>query len=147
MPIYEFYCSRCHTVFDFLARTATSKLPDCPRCGRPRLERRPSRFAVARSGSEEIGSEDDARLERAMESLIPEAEAAGDDPVAGAALVRKLYRTAGVPLGDAVEETLRRLESGEDPETVDADLGDATKTKPAVRRRLPPTKDPELHEL
>ena len=58
MPIYEFYCSDCHTVFNFLARkTADRRRPDCPRCRRPKLERRASTFAVS-SGRGEPSDED-----------------------------------------------------------------------------------------
>ena len=93
-----------------------------------------------------------------MEALLPEAEAAGDDPVAGAALVRKLYRSAGLPMNEAMEETLRRLERGEDPETLDEDIGSAFEASgasstgsggrtPASLRHRAPARDPELHEL
>ena len=37
MPIYEFYCSGCHTILSFLARTPnTRKRPACPHCGKYR---------------------------------------------------------------------------------------------------------------
>ena len=46
MPIYEFYCPDCHTIFNFFsARIETEKRPDCPRCGRSKLERRMSVFS------------------------------------------------------------------------------------------------------
>jgi len=45
MPIYEFYCVDCHTVFNFFSRRIdTEKRPSCPRCGRPGLERRLQQF-------------------------------------------------------------------------------------------------------
>jgi putative FmdB family regulatory protein len=79
VPIYEFYCVDCHTVFNFLSRTVnTTKRPACPRCGRPELERRVSRFAVSRRRAErdEPGRPDDLppgfdeeKMERAMEAL------------------------------------------------------------------------------
>ena len=34
MPIYEYYCKPCHTIFSFLSRTANvTSRPACPRCG------------------------------------------------------------------------------------------------------------------
>ena len=53
MPIYEFYCADCHAVFNFLARKPdTKKRPNCPRCGRPNLDRKVSRFAISKGRSE-----------------------------------------------------------------------------------------------
>jgi putative FmdB family regulatory protein len=74
VPIYEFYCSDCHTVFNFFAkRVNTEKRPACPRCGRAKLERKLSRFAVSKGLSEESNAEDDlppgfdeAKMERVI---------------------------------------------------------------------------------
>ena len=45
MPIYEFYCPDCHTVFSFFSSAVdTAASPACPRCSRPGLGRRPSRL-------------------------------------------------------------------------------------------------------
>ena len=31
MPIYEFYCAKCNTIYNFFSRTAnTDKIPTCP---------------------------------------------------------------------------------------------------------------------
>lgn len=163
MPIYEFYCAACHTLFHFLSRkVAPDKVPACPRCGRPRIERRVSSFAISKGRTEDRGATqdlDEARLEQAMESFAHGSEAIDDqDPKAAARLMRRLYETAGIPLGGGFEEALRRLEAGEDPEKVEAELGDvlAGDSLPggsaagagALRRRLaPPRVDPELHEL
>ena len=43
MPIYEFYCASCHTVFNFLSkRINTDGTPACPKCGRPNSSVSPS---------------------------------------------------------------------------------------------------------
>jgi putative FmdB family regulatory protein len=35
MPIYEFYCPDCHTVFSFFSsRIDTAVRPACPQCGK-----------------------------------------------------------------------------------------------------------------
>ena len=40
MPIYEFYCPDCNTLFNFFSsRINTEKKPDCPKCGRKELDR------------------------------------------------------------------------------------------------------------
>jgi putative FmdB family regulatory protein len=171
VPIYEFYCADCHRVFNFLARTVdTARRPACPSCGRPELARRPSAFAISKgrpereAGSGEEAADplaglDESRLERAMESLASEAEGMNeDDPRQQARLMRRLFAATGMPVAGGMEEALRRLEAGEDPEAVEAEMGDvlesadpfaqaAPRTLAGLRRRLPPSVDPSLYEL
>jgi putative FmdB family regulatory protein len=139
VPIYEFYCRDCHTVFSFFsAQVDTTARPLCPRCGRRELERRPSRFAAltgARAKDEAGGEEEDAplpglderRLEGAMESLGREMEGLSDaeaeDPRALARFFRRFGDAAGLEPGPRMEEMLRRLESGEDPDALDDEMG------------------------
>lgn len=164
MPIYEFYCPDCHRVFSFLARRVTpGRRPDCPRCGRRRIERRPSRFAVSRGLEEDAAAapagHDEAALDRALETLAKDAGSLDDaDPRQAAGFLRRLYDTAGLPLTGPLAEAVRRMESGEDPERIEDDLGDALEgdqglPEPAervrrlARRALPPAVDATLYEL
>ena len=172
MPIYEFYCADCHRVYNFLSRTInTSKRPACPRCGRAELARRVSRFAISKGRKEEPAAEatpppvDDERMQRAMESLAAEAEGLNeDDPRQSARLMRRLFSATGMPVAGRMEEALRRLEAGEDPEAIEAEMGDVFEEDPlagagadekagtgrmkALARRLTPASvDPELHEM
>lgn len=163
MPVYEFYCPECHTVYSFLSRRVSPrKRPDCPRCGRRRLQRQASRFAISRGlapegGEGTPGGWDEARLERALASLAAEAESLdGDDPRQAARLMRRLSREAGLELGSRLEEMVRRVEAGEDPERVEAELGEALDGeepfaaggwKKAARRLRPPAQDDTLYEL
>lgn len=138
MPIYEFYCDRCHTIFNFFSRTINTRTrPDCPRCRRPRLERRVSRFAISKGRSElpsDQGAEEDdlglppgvdeAKLERAFMELADEAEHLDEEnPRQMAGLMRKLFDRTGLPLGEAMKEAIRRMEAGEDPDQIDEELG------------------------
>lgn len=166
MPIYEFYCAACHRVFHFLARSARSagRVPACPRCGRPDLARKPSRFAVSRglpdAGPDGPGPDlDDAALDRAMNALASEAAGLDEgDPRQVARMMRGLYEAAGMRIDGALAEAVRRMEAGEDPEAIEADLGDALESEESgpspgsrlrglARRALPPAVDPTLHEL
>ena len=186
MPIYEFYCSHCHRIFSFLSRGVnTDKTPACPRCGLANLTRRPSAFAISRNRSEPKAAAagpdlpdlppgmDEARLERAMEQLAAEAESIDEnDPRQGVQLMRRLFDATGMPMGKGMEEALRRMESGEDPEKVEEEMGDmledplgmgmgdademasaaaglggAEGKLQRLRKVLPPSVDRELHEM
>lgn len=175
MPIYEFYCPDCDTLYNFFSsRIDTEARPDCPRCGREALERKPARFATLTRSSggddEAEGGElegiDEERLGAAFESALAEMEGAGDeaeDPRQMARLFRRVGEAAGLEPGDAMEEMLRRLEAGEDPERLEEEMGDAFDDDPGdgeegdplaelfrrkrARRRRKPRVDPELHFL
>ncbi|MBN1842012.1 MAG: zinc ribbon domain-containing protein [Deltaproteobacteria bacterium] len=130
MPIYEFYCKDCNTIFSFFSKSVnTTKLPLCPGCKRMKLERQMSTFARL-TGAQDEGETDDlpideAKMERAMDMLAREAEGINeDDPRQAARLMRKLTDATGASLGPGMEEALKRLEAGEDPEQIEAELGD-----------------------
>ena len=133
MPVYEFLCSSCNRIFSFHSfRVETTKVPTCPKCGAPELRRVPSRFGVAapsKAASSEdsaAGPEEDAGMEREMMRLAAELEGMDEnDPRQMAAAVRRMTEIAGEPVTPAMEEMIRRLESGEDPERIEEDLGDA----------------------
>jgi len=176
MPIYEFYCGRCHTVFSFLSRRVdTTKRPGCPRCGLSALERRTSRFAVSKGrpepteGGADVDDLDDARMDQAMDTLARDAEGVDEnDPRQVAGLMRRFYGTTGLALGGTMEEAIRRMEAGEDPDAIESELGEALEQEDpfggeggsaeggppgsgrlkAIRRRLrPPAVDQALYEM
>lgn len=131
MPIYEFYCQDCNTIFNFFSpRISTDKQPDCPRCGRKKIKRMLSTFATigrAREGddSDPLASMDEAKMEQALAGLMREAGHLNEeDPRQMANLMRKFSQKTGISLGDHMEEALSRLEAGEDPDTVERDMGD-----------------------
>lgn len=129
MPIYEFYCSDCNTLFNFFSsRIDTTTVPTCPRCEREGLERRPARFATLKHGEEEegdpFGSMDDADLDKLMGSMMSDMEGIGDteDPRQLAHIFRRFGEAAGMEPGPRMEEFLARLEAGEDPDELEGDL-------------------------
>jgi putative FmdB family regulatory protein len=130
MPIYEFFCEDCNTIFNFFSRSVnTTKRPLCPGCKKRKLKRQMSTF-VRLTGAKEEGDPEDlpideAKMEKAMNLLAREAEGIDeDDPRQAVGLMRKLSDVAGVGLGPGMEEALKRMEAGEDPEQVEADMGD-----------------------
>jgi putative FmdB family regulatory protein len=135
MPVYECYCPDCHTIFNFFSRRVdTETRPDCPRCGRPELGRQASLFAIGkrRASSDEGDAEadlpagvDEERMMQAFASMAGEMEGLDDsDPRQAARVMRRLFDAAGLKLGDGMAEAIRRMEAGEDPDAIEAELGD-----------------------
>jgi putative FmdB family regulatory protein len=169
MPIYEFYCPPCHTLYSFLARrVGVSALPVCPLC-RGALSRQVSPFAHLRQraggdagdGEAEI---DESRVQQVMAGMAGELEQLDDenaDPRAVAGLMRKFAGASGMAFNPFVEEALTRMERGEDPDALEAEYGDALGAEnpfaagePGGRlrgwaRRLGagPRRDPKLYDL
>lgn len=162
MPIYEFFCQDCNTIFNFFSRRIdTEKQPDCPKCGRKELKRLMSSFATigkAGEGNDPLADLDEARMEKAFEGLLHEAEHLNeDDPKQMAGLMRKFSDRTGISLGDRMEEALSRLEAGDDPEQIEQEFGDLMDdengldlTEMQKKGRIgpkPPHRDDKLYEL
>ena len=147
MPIYEFYCDHCNTIFNFFSRTVnTRKVPVCPRCKQNKLSRQVSMFAVTGRAKEDGDADDlpfdEAKMEKAMQMLAGEADKINeDDPRQAAQLMRKLTRMTGLDLGDGMEEALSRMEQGEDPELKEK-KGPGGRTRQRV-----PDRDETLYDL
>jgi putative FmdB family regulatory protein len=131
MPVYEFYCSDCHAIFSFLSRRVnTARRPPCPRCGHPELDRQVSRFAISRNRPEPNADGlpagmDEVKMEQAMMALAGEMEGMDEnDPKTMAGFMRRFTEMTGMSLGEEARETMRRLEAGEDPEQIEAEMGD-----------------------
>lgn len=162
MPIYEFYCTECNTIFNFFSRSVnTKKRPKCPKCQKIRLERRMSVFSTSRNRGEEedmpIPDLDETKMEKAMNLLAREAEHVNeDDPRQAADLMRKLTDMTGLSLGPGMEEALARMEAGEDPEKIEAEMGDILegeepfdlkKKSMKMEKTGPPKVDEKLYDL
>jgi putative FmdB family regulatory protein len=130
MPIYEFYCSDCHTIFNFYSKTInTKKRPNCPKCKAKKLQKQMSSFAFTGNAKEESDMDDvsfdENKMEKAMNMLAGEAEKIDEEnPQQAAGLMRKLSDMTGMQLGAGMEEALSRMERGEDPEQIEAEMGD-----------------------
>jgi putative FmdB family regulatory protein len=162
MPIYEFYCVDCHTIFNFFSyRINTEKKPSCPKCQRGPLNRVISSFAVLRGVKEEddmvLPDLDETKMEKAVSMMEQEAQNLDEnDPKQAAQLMRKLCRTTGMDLGKGMEEALRRMEAGEDPDTIEKEMGDLLNGKDLFKKdskvsqktsKKPPGRDEKLYYL
>lgn len=134
MPIYEYQCDQCRRILNFLVRNvATHKPPVCPKCGSPRMSRALSRFAAPKGGKQAAADPTaggpppggGADIPPGMEQLLSEAEGMDqNDPRAMGRFMRKMAAESGEPLPPEMNEVVRRLESGEDPEKIEAQMGD-----------------------
>lgn len=161
MPIYEFYCQDCHTVFSFFSpRIDTETQPDCPRCKRRDLPRRPSRFATLKHRGEDtpdpLDRLDDARLEGAMDSMMEEMGRLenDEDPRVMGQMMRRFSQLTGLEMGEKMEDLVKQLDSGADPEALEQEFDDESmedffRLKQALvsRRERPPVVDDELYYL
>jgi putative FmdB family regulatory protein len=166
MPIYEFYCDICNTIYSFFSRSAnTTKRPPCPKCRNRKLTRQMSTFAKIGNANakDEVNSGDlpidEAKMEKALDLLAREAEGMNDDdPRHAARLMRKFTDATGANLGPSMEEAMKRMEAGEDPDQIEAEMGDRiegeepfifdgkTQVK-GVKKRGTPRRDETLYDL
>jgi putative FmdB family regulatory protein len=137
MPIYEFACPKCRKIYSFLSkRLNPGRPPVCPRCGSKKMSKQVSRFALTRglaepaakteSGGPPMPDLDDPRVERAMMELERDLEHLDEsNPRHMAHMMKKMKDL--MPPGSVPKEldvAIKRLEAGEDPEQIEADLGD-----------------------
>ncbi len=135
MPIYEYYCADCNTIFQFLMRSSSgigSDPPVCPSCSND-MKRVMSSFSVGSS----ISSTDDVADDPMLAGLDEE------DPRVMAAAIRRMADQMGEELEPDMVEALTRLESGEDPENIERELSDAGYSDPSIAP--PPYRDPGLY--
>jgi hypothetical protein len=192
MPIYEYYCPDNHKIYSFFAKTLAQgrTLPRCPDNPAYRLVKVVSSFAVTgrtrktgdrlpdagKGESGPAGSGGDpaaeARMEAALSAMEGEfANVDENDPRAMGRMMRRMSELTGEKLDGEMEEVVRKLEEGVDPDQLEEQLGgpgegtdpenpydperDAGATPPArsteARSRLrmrrgPPIRDPKLYD-
>jgi putative FmdB family regulatory protein len=115
MPLYEYSCPHCRrrvSVFQSYADYGKIQ-PVCPFCGGKDLHRVISRVRVARS--------EESRLES-----LADPSGLGDvdenDPQSMAKMMRRMSNELGEEMGPEFNETIDRLEAGENPEDVEKTL-------------------------
>ncbi|HYC72715.1 MAG TPA: FmdB family transcriptional regulator [Opitutaceae bacterium] len=180
MPIYEYYSPDTNKIYSFYAKTLAQgrTIPRCPDNPKARMRKLVSAFAVSKGRKEEgagsgagagapaAGPEpaEDARMEAAMGAMEREfAQVDENDPKAMARMMRRMSELTGERFDEPMEEAVRRLEEGADPESLEGDLGgvlgdeeggpvdaaagDAPKEPRARRRaRRPAVRDPKLYD-
>ena len=140
MPIYEFACPNCRKIFSFLSkRMNPDRLPSCPKCQNRKMVKQVSAFAMPRgifeppgpdsgTGSDEpaMPDMDDPKIARVMSEMERDmAHMDENNPKHMAHMMRKMKDL--MPPGAMPKEmdvAIKRLESGEDPEKIEEDMGD-----------------------
>ena len=190
MPIYEYYCPDNHRIYSFYAKTLAQgqTIPRCPDAPAFRMKKILSPFAVTgrtrKAENEGKGAEapaagenpaGDARMEAAMSAMEGEfSNVDENDPRAMGRMMRRMSQLTGEKLDGEMEEVVRKLEEGADPDQLEAEMGGALgdegggesddpygmgpggEAKPPVDpkeprhrfrlRRGPPTRDPKLYD-
>jgi len=140
MPIYEFACPKCRRIFSFLSkRLNPDRLPVCPKCGNKKMSKQISRFVMTKGLKEPTGGGegleegappmpdfDDPRVERAMMEMEHDMEGLDENNPRHMAQMMKKMKDL-MPPGSVPKEldtAIKRLEAGEDPEKIEADMGD-----------------------
>lgn len=179
MPIYEYYCPQNHTIYQFYAKTlAQGKLtPKCPENPRYTMTKAVSSFAITSGGkNEELVSDQNAaadgaegpRMEAAMQEMEREfSHVDENDPKAMARMMRRMAELTGEKLDGQMDEVVRKLEEGADPDALEEQMGGSmdesdpyaegpalgespeSKTERRHRWRVlarPPHRDPKLYD-
>ena len=138
MPIYEYYCPDNHTVYQFFAKTlAQGKVvPKCPHNPKFRMRKLVSSFAVTGGGKSDAeppaampatsGGPEEARMDAAMGAMEREFSSVDEnDPRAMGRMMRRMAELTGEQIEGEMEEVVRKLEEGADPDSLEESLGGA----------------------
>jgi hypothetical protein len=179
MPIYEYYCPENHRIYQFFAKTLAQgqTIPQCPDNPAYRMERIMSAFAItgrsaepaapmpsgAASGAPAEAGEaspadgpEDARMESAFSEMEREMDGVDEnDPRAMGRMMRRMSELTGEKLDEPMEEVVRKLEEGTDPDALEQQMGDAFPEGEDGEggpggmgggRRGAPMRDPQLYD-
>jgi hypothetical protein len=154
MPIYEYYCPDNNRIYQFFAKTLAQaeSLPKCPDNPAFRMVKMVSGFAIGGATKKSTGEApgaggaggdapggpdaaggpaggagdaDDPRMEAAFSQLEREMESIDEnDPRAMGRMMRRMSELTGERLDGEMEEMVRKLEEGEDPEKLEEQFGD-----------------------
>ncbi|MGV3755140.1 MAG: FmdB family zinc ribbon protein [Verrucomicrobiota bacterium] len=137
MPIYEYACPKCRKIFNFLSkRIKPDRLPICPKCGNKKMVKELSRFAMIKGAAEPaaggLGDDmampnfDDPRVQKVMNEMERDMGSMDENNPKHIAHMMKKMKDI-MPAGSVPKEldvAIKRLEQGEDPEKIEADMGD-----------------------
>jgi putative FmdB family regulatory protein len=116
VPIYEYHCHDCNRRVSIFWRSFSdvdTNAVSCPRCNGTNLTRLVSRIRVIRS--------EEGRLDDLSDpSSFPDLDES--DPKSLGRWMRKMSAETGEDMGPEFDEVVGRLESGEDPESIEKSM-------------------------
>ena len=181
MPIYEFYSPSTGKIYSFFARTPSlaGKTPHCPDGKKHKMKKLLSAFSITgkSSDNESVATEDQVSNEdspfdgldskkanavmQELESSMKGMDDDNPDPKQMGSLMRKMCDLTGEKMDQQMEEVVRKLEEGMDPDALEDQMGAFTeepdmnfeekesgttsKVKKALSKKL--TRDPQLYEF
>ena len=169
MAIYEYYSPENNRIYSFYAKTIShsDKLPRCPDNPNYKMVKMISTFSVTGNRDnfedESMGSHpSDHDFQAAMaemENEITGIDEENPDPRQLGHLMRKMTEISGEKMPERMEEIMRRLEAGEDPEKLEDEFGDMledeeetidnpsekTESKKSEKQLL--SRDPQLYDI
>ena len=182
MPIYEFYSPRNRKIYSFYSRSLrnSEKIPHCPDGKDHKMIKLLSTFSITGNSSNEeeleidhssdqeqdpfanLSESQSAQFKHEMEKAMSGMDDENPDPRQMGAMMRKMCEMTGEKMDGVMEEVVRKLEEGEDPERLEENLGcsmeevdadnDTGEPKEAVpsskkKQRLTLIRDPKLYEM
>jgi len=181
MPIYEFYSPDTGKIYSFFARTLSHahKIPNCPDGKKFKMHKKFSSFAVTGKvkkndeGKQLLDKGDDnfdplenlppgqaSKVMRELEGAVSSMDDENPDPRQMGALMRRVCDLTGEKIDGTMEEVVRKLEEGTDPEELESKLGESLENlddaqeensdeKVPHRRRFhfSMVRDPNLYEM
>ena len=136
MPLYEFYCDPCYTIFTFRSpRVDTVTVPSCPACG-AKLKREVSTFAHSVRGERAPEASADGEAANRMDDVLARmgerVQALDDedaDPREAVKVMKEMAAAGGLTFNNEVCEAMARIEAGEDPERIDEEFREVFDTE------------------
>jgi putative FmdB family regulatory protein len=141
MPIYEYYCTPCNTIFNFYATTfSIDRQPSCPRCG-GELHKQVSAFSLGSRmkgpGSLPLSPQ---RLEEGMRRLD---DFGRQDPQEAARLRKRFSEMTGANFEEDRQRPPSAARDSSEPRGPDKAAGEALPDEYGIL----PERDPHLYEL
>ena len=141
MPIYEFYSPDNHKIYSFYSRTIKNSdiSPLCPDGEKLEMRKMMSAFSVTGNGGDGDEVNDDSEVDpfsqlsdaqsssamKEMENAISGMDEENPDPRQMGSLMRKMCEMTGEKMDGVMEEVVRKLEEGANPEELEDSLGSA----------------------
>ena len=183
MPIYEFYSPTTSKIYSFYSRSISlaEKTPLCPDGKEHKMKKLLSGFSITSKDSKDDVDNDPSTVDegnpmddldpqkaellmRELEGATSQMDDENPDPKQMGQLMRKMCDLTGEKMDEKMEEVVRKLEEGVDPEVLEEQMGDFVddsesvdsssseekeklkkKLKRAFRKKI--ERDPKLYEL